>query len=77
MIQIAIVEDDKEILQSLVSLLKQDTDIFILKGQGEETFMPRFNYKGFHNFSLKANGVVTNGLLNRRSFHESLPDGIT
>lgn len=23
------------------------TDIFILKGQGEETFMPRFNYKGF------------------------------
>ena len=23
------------------------TDIFILKGKGEETFMPRFNYKGF------------------------------
>lgn len=23
------------------------TDIFILKGGGEETFMPRFNYKGF------------------------------
>ncbi|MES2647949.1 MAG: family 78 glycoside hydrolase catalytic domain [Bacteroidota bacterium] len=23
------------------------TDIFILKGEGEETFMPRFNYKGF------------------------------
>ncbi|MDP4292349.1 MAG: family 78 glycoside hydrolase catalytic domain, partial [Bacteroidota bacterium] len=23
------------------------TDIFILSGQGEETFMPRFNYKGF------------------------------
>jgi len=23
------------------------TDIFVLKGDGEETFMPRFNYKGF------------------------------
>lgn len=31
MIQIAIVEDDKEILQSLVNLLKADEDIIILK----------------------------------------------
>lgn len=31
MIQIAIVEDDKEILQSLLSLLKEDNDLVVLK----------------------------------------------
>lgn len=30
------------------------TDIFILKGKGEETFMPRFNYKGFQYVEVSA-----------------------
>lgn len=31
------------------------TDIFILSGKGEETFMPRFNYKGFQYVEVTAN----------------------
>ncbi|MEP7144740.1 MAG: family 78 glycoside hydrolase catalytic domain [Ferruginibacter sp.] len=34
------------------------TDIFILKGQGEETFMPRFNYKGFQYVEVTCNNPV-------------------
>lgn len=30
------------------------TDIFILKGSGEETFMPRFNYKGFQYVEIQS-----------------------
>jgi len=35
------------------------TDIFILKGEGEETFMPRFNYKGFQYVEVTASKPVT------------------
>jgi len=31
------------------------TDIFILSGKGEETFMPRFNYKGFQYVQVTGN----------------------
>lgn len=31
------------------------TDIFILSGKGEETFMPRFNYKGFQYVEVTSN----------------------
>ena len=34
------------------------TDIFILKGGGEESFMPRFNYKGFQYVEVTANKPV-------------------
>lgn len=34
------------------------TDIFILSGQGEEVFMPRFNYKGFQYVELQADRPV-------------------
>ena len=35
------------------------TDIFILKGEGEETFMPRFNYKGFQYVEVTSSKPVT------------------
>jgi len=35
------------------------TDIFILKGKGEETFSPRFNYKGFQYVEVTASAPVT------------------
>jgi alpha-L-rhamnosidase len=35
------------------------TDIFILAGTGEETFMPRFNYKGFQFVEVTASNPVT------------------
>jgi alpha-L-rhamnosidase len=35
------------------------TDIFILRGSGEETFMPRFNYKGFQYVEVTASGPIT------------------
>ncbi|PKD20382.1 alpha-rhamnosidase [Salegentibacter salinarum] len=34
------------------------TDIFTLKGDGEETFMPKFNYKGFQYVEVKSNKPV-------------------
>lgn len=34
------------------------TDLFILKGAGEETFMPRFNYKGFRYIEVTSNQPV-------------------
>lgn len=34
------------------------TDIFILSGKGEETFMPRFNYKGFQYVEVTANKPI-------------------
>ncbi|MFA6127865.1 MAG: family 78 glycoside hydrolase catalytic domain [Bacteroidales bacterium] len=34
------------------------TDIFILKGEGEETFMPRFNYKGFQYVEVSSSNPV-------------------
>ncbi len=35
------------------------TDIFILNGNGEETFMPRFNYKGFQYVEVTSNRQIT------------------
>ncbi|MDR1370388.1 MAG: glycoside hydrolase family 78 protein [Dysgonamonadaceae bacterium] len=35
------------------------TDVFLLKGNGEETFMPRFNYKGFRYVEVSINKPVT------------------
>ncbi|GAA4313183.1 glycoside hydrolase family 78 protein [Mucilaginibacter gynuensis] len=34
------------------------TDIFILSGKGEETFMPKFNYKGFQYVEVKASKPI-------------------
>jgi len=34
------------------------TDIFILKGEGDETFMPRFNYKGFQYVEITSDQPV-------------------
>ncbi len=34
------------------------TDIFILGGKGEETFMPRFNYKGFQYVEVTSNSPI-------------------
>lgn len=34
------------------------TDIFILSGKGEETFMPRFNYKGFQYVEVTADKPI-------------------
>ena len=35
------------------------TDIYILSGKGEETFMPKFNYKGFQYVELRSSNPVT------------------
>jgi len=40
------------------------TDIFILSGKGEETFMPRFNYKGFQYVEVSSDKPIT---LNKES----------
>ncbi len=34
------------------------TDIFILKGEGKETFMPKFNYKGFQYVEVESNKPI-------------------
>ncbi|SFF89556.1 alpha-L-rhamnosidase [Salegentibacter agarivorans] len=34
------------------------TDIFTLKGDGEETFMPKFNYKGFQYVEVESNKPI-------------------
>ncbi len=51
------------------------TDIFILNGKGEESFMPRFNYKGFQYVEVKSDKPI---LLNQNSLtgyfmHSDLP----
>jgi len=35
------------------------TDIFILKGEGEETFSPRFNYKGFQYVEVRSDKPIS------------------
>jgi alpha-L-rhamnosidase len=35
------------------------TDIYILKGEGEETFMPKFNYKGFQYVLVESDQPIT------------------
>ncbi|HEY3369785.1 MAG TPA: glycoside hydrolase family 78 protein [Prolixibacteraceae bacterium] len=40
------------------------TDIFILNGKGQETFMPRFNYKGFQYVEVTSNKPIN---LNKES----------
>ncbi|MGS2761333.1 family 78 glycoside hydrolase catalytic domain [Sinomicrobium sp. M5D2P9] len=35
------------------------TDIYYLNGKGEETFMPRFNYKGFQYIEVKSDKPIT------------------
>jgi alpha-L-rhamnosidase len=35
------------------------TDIYILSGKGEESFMPRFNYKGFQYVEVTSNKPIT------------------
>jgi alpha-L-rhamnosidase len=42
------------------------TDIYTLKGEGEESFRPRFNYKGFQYVEVSSNKPVT---LTRESLH--------
>ncbi|TYQ00250.1 alpha-L-rhamnosidase [Tenacibaculum adriaticum] len=40
------------------------TDIYVLNGQGEETFSPKFNYKGFQYVEVKSNKPID---LNQKS----------
>ncbi len=51
------------------------TDIFILKGDGEEEFMPRFNYKGFQYVEVTANKpvVLTKESLTGFFMHSDVP----
>ena len=51
------------------------TDIFILCGKGEETFMPRFNYKGFQYVEVTANKPVklTKESLTAYFMHSDVP----
>jgi alpha-L-rhamnosidase len=51
------------------------TDIFILGGKGEETFMPRFNYKGFQYVEVTSDKPVelTVGSLTGWFMHSDLP----
>jgi alpha-L-rhamnosidase len=44
--------------QSMGGLDPFQTDIFILSGNGEETFMPRFNYKGFQYVEVTADKPI-------------------
>ncbi len=51
------------------------TDIFILNGKGEESFMPKFNYKGFQYIEIKSDKPI---LLSKTSLvgyfmHSDLP----
>jgi alpha-L-rhamnosidase len=43
-----------------------ETDIYVLKGEGEESFRPRFNYKGFQYVEISSSKPVT---LTRESLH--------
>uniref|UniRef100_UPI003216E7E3 glycoside hydrolase family 78 protein n=1 Tax=uncultured Draconibacterium sp. TaxID=1573823 RepID=UPI003216E7E3 len=51
------------------------TDIFILKGKGEETFMPRFNYKGFQYVEVTSDQpvVLTQESLTAYFMHSDVP----
>jgi alpha-L-rhamnosidase len=51
------------------------TDIFILNGNGEEHFMPRFNYKGFQYVEVRCNKPVslTTANLNGYFMHSDVP----
>lgn len=51
------------------------TDIFILNGQGEETFMPRFNYKGFQYVEVTSDQPVelTKESLTAYFMHSDVP----
>ena len=51
------------------------TDIFILRGNGEETFMPRFNYKGFQYVEIKSDQPIelNQNSLTAYSMHSDVP----
>lgn len=51
------------------------TDIFILNGNGEETFMPRFNYKGFQYVEVSSSRPVSlnNESLTAYFMHSDVP----
>jgi alpha-L-rhamnosidase len=51
------------------------TDIFILKGQGEETFSPRFNYKGFQYVEVSSDKplILTEKSLTGYFMHSDVP----
>jgi alpha-L-rhamnosidase len=51
------------------------TDIFILSGKGEESFMPRFNYKGFQYVEVSSNKPVklTKESLTGYFMHSNVP----
>jgi alpha-L-rhamnosidase len=51
------------------------TDIFILSGKGEETFMPRFNYKGFQYVEVTADKplLMTKESLTAYFMHSDVP----
>lgn len=51
------------------------TDIFILSGNGEESFMPRFNYKGFRYVEVTADKPITMTKENLTAFfmHSDVP----
>lgn len=51
------------------------TDIFIVKGEGEESFMPRFNYKGFQYVEVTTNRPVTLSKDNLKAYfmHSDVP----
>lgn len=51
------------------------TDIFILSGRGEETFMPKFNYKGFQYVEVTSDKPVrlTSESLKGHFMHSDLP----
>ena len=51
------------------------TDIFILSGKGEESFMPRFNYKGFQYVEVKASNPIDLNTGNIKAYfmHSDVP----
>ncbi|QCR23589.1 alpha-rhamnosidase [Pontibacter sp. SGAir0037] len=51
------------------------TDIFILSGRGEETFKPRFNYKGFQYVEVTSSKPITIGKSSLRGYfmHSDVP----
>lgn len=51
------------------------TDIFILKGEGEETFKPRFNYKGFQYVEVSSSRPIrlTDRSLTASFMHSDVP----
>lgn len=51
------------------------TDIFILSGNGEDVFYPKFNYKGFQyvELSLSAPALITKNSLTALKMHSDVP----